>query len=68
MQKYGVFWKMQKNLLLGLEYNRTGDLKKIDGFLNHKIDTLTSVGSTISYDLALQKVHGQAVVERRVDD
>jgi len=53
MQKYGVFWKMQKNLLLGLEYNRTGDLKKIDGFLNHKIDTLTSVGSAISYDLAL---------------
>ncbi len=25
MQRYGLFWKAQKNMLLGLEYNHTGD-------------------------------------------
>jgi hypothetical protein len=25
LQRYGLFWKAQKNLLVGLEYNHTGD-------------------------------------------
>jgi hypothetical protein len=25
MTRYGMFWKAQKNFLVGLEYNKTGD-------------------------------------------
>jgi len=51
MTRYGMFWKAQKNLLVGLEYNHTGDLSAIEASFNHKVNLDTSVGSTVIYDL-----------------
>ena len=41
MQKYGLFWKAQKNFLVGLEYNQVGDKSSVDASFNHKIDIST---------------------------
>lgn len=50
MIKYGLFFKAQKNFLIGLEYSQTGDKCSIDASINHKVDIDTQVGSLISYD------------------
>jgi hypothetical protein len=38
MTRYGIFWKAQKNFLLGVEYNHTGDLSAIEATINHKVN------------------------------
>lgn len=50
MIKYGLFFKAQKNFLVGLEYNHTGDKCLLEASINHKVDLDTQVGSLISYD------------------
>lgn len=47
MTRYGIFWKAQKNFLVGVEYNHTGDFSGIEGTINHKVNLSTSVGSTL---------------------
>lgn len=38
MTRYGLFWKAQKNLLIGLEYQQTGDFSGIETTINHKVN------------------------------
>ena len=67
MTRYGMFWKAQKNLLVGVEYNNTGDLSAVEASFNHKVNLDTSVGSTIIYDLNKKSLSNQNVVEHRLD-
>jgi Eukaryotic porin len=67
MTRYGAFWKAQKNFLLGLEYNQTGDLQALEATINHKVNLDTSVGSTIVYDLSKKRLSNQNVIESRID-
>lgn len=67
MQRYGMFWKAQKNFLIGLEYNKTGDRQSIDATFNHKINLSTQIGSTVSYDLNQKKLFTKTAIERKLD-
>jgi len=67
MARYGLFWKAQKNFLVGLEYHHTGDMSAIETTINHKVNLDTSVGSTIIYDLTKKRLSNQNVIERRID-
>jgi hypothetical protein len=68
LSRYGVFWKAQKNFLIGLEYNQMGDRTSLDATFNHKINQTTSVGSMISLDLGTKLLQSSTVVEKRLDD
>ena len=67
MTRYGLFCKVQKNFLCGLEYNHIGDLKAIEATINHKVNLDTSVGSSIVYDLERKRLSNKNVIERRLD-
>lgn len=66
-QQYGLFWKAQKNFLIGLEYSQTGDKTALNASLNHKVNLTTEVGNIISYDLNLKRITNQTVLSKRVD-
>lgn len=67
MQKYGFFWKAQKNFLIGLEYNQVGDRQFVDASFNHKINKTTSVGNTVSYDIVSKKISSITVLEKMLE-
>ncbi|TNV81754.1 hypothetical protein FGO68_gene10967 [Halteria grandinella] len=68
MARYGVFWKAQKNFLLGLELNQVGDQRMVEGIINHKVDANTQLGSSITLDLDKRVVSTRSVIEKRFDD
>lgn len=65
--KYGLFWKVEKNFNVGVEYNHIGDKYSLDGSVYHRATPLTSVGSTFSLDFNTKKIGMKAAFNHTLD-
>lgn len=66
MQKYGLFYKPVKGLLVGLEYKKGGILNQIDTTLYHRANATTEVTSVTTYDLGYQNLSQTTAVAKMI--
>lgn len=68
LQRYGLFWKAEKNLLLGLELCTIGDQRRLEASINHRANPTTQLGTLVSLDLDRKVVSTKGVIEKSFDN